>query len=217
MSTLRNGTARWAAWPCGLLFAGGLALANAAGSAPLWWIIDTTHTQIHFQIDHQGFSRATGRVPVTQGWLQLDPDHPEGARVDVMMDLTRVDMGDDTWSQAVRSRQFLNAARHVQARFNGIATEMDADGHFLIRGELDLHGQRHPITLDARLNRVAHDPYRFRRVVGFSASGTLERSQFGMKRYQQVVGDEVQLEIEVEALQARDIEIPMEVRNGFEK
>lgn len=204
-------------WVTLMLLATCLVQADTANASPLWWKIDTIHTQVHFQVDHQGFSSASGRAPVAQGWLLMDPDQPEGARVVVTMDLVHVDMGDDAWSQAVRSRQFLYAKRHAQARFHGTAGTVDADGRFQIDGELDLHGNRHPFTLHARLNRVAHDPYRFRRVAGFSARGTLQRSQFGMTRYSEVVGDKVELQIEVEALQARSNEIPLEVRNGFEE
>lgn len=215
--TGRRRTAGRSLWRGSLLLAAWLVLANAASAAPLWWKIDPVHTQVLFHVDHQGYSSASGRVPVTHGWLYMDPDHPEGARVDVTMDLAQVSMGDDAWSQVVRSRQFLHAARHAQARFHGTAGAVDADGHFLVHGELDLHGKRHPLTLDVHLNRIAHDPYRFRRVAGFSARGKLQRSQYGMTRYGEVVGDEVVLRIEAEALQARNNEIPLEIRNGFEE
>lgn len=202
---------------CFLLLAASSTCAGLALADGTFWKIDPVHTQIHFQVDHQLFSRATGRAHVARGWLRFDPGQLDAAWIDVIIDLTRTDMGDAKWSQAVRSRQFLDTSRHPQSRFTSTAVEPRGDGHFLIHGELSLHGRRLPITLDAHINHIGHDPYRFRRVAGFSATATILRSQFGMQRFRQVVGDQIDLSIEVEAVRARSSEIPGDISNGIEE
>ena len=60
------------------------------------------------------------------------------------------------------------------------------------------------VALDVQLNALKRHPLTLRRTAGFSASGTLRRSEFGMDAWRRLVGDEVELMIEVEAQRGRD-------------
>ena len=73
-----------------------------------------------------------------------------------------------------------------------------------MHGDLTLHGVTRPVDLEYKLNRVGNDPYTFHRKAGFSARATIRRGDFGMKRYEDVVGETVELRIEVEGIRDRD-------------
>ena len=70
----------------------------------------------------------------------------------------------------------------------------------VIHGELELRGRRHAVDVAFTLNRIANDPYAFARKAGFSASASLSRSDFGMNRYADVVGETITLRFEIEGI-----------------
>ena len=75
--------------------------------------------------------------------------------------------------------------------------------HGKLHGELSLHGVTRPLSLDFTFNALKRHPLTFKRTAGFSASGTLRRSEFGMDAWKNLVGDEVRLIIEAEAVRGR--------------
>ncbi|MBN8482082.1 MAG: polyisoprenoid-binding protein [Xanthomonadales bacterium] len=183
-----------------------VALASAtgvqAGDSP-HWTFDPVHSQVVFFVDHLGFSKAIGRAHVTGGELVFDPEDWSTASVDVSVALDTLDMGEEKWTATVRSSQFLDTARWPLARFRSSSVERTGADTLRVHGRLDLHGKEQPLTLDASLNRVGRDPYVFRTKAGFSAHATLDRFAFGLERYRDVVGADVELRIEIEAMRVR--------------
>jgi polyisoprenoid-binding protein YceI len=69
------------------------------------------------------------------------------------------------------------------------------NGRATIVGNLTLHGVTRPVTLQARLVGAGTNPPDKSYKVGFSARGTIKRSDFGVKQYVPLVGDMVELSI----------------------
>lgn len=160
------------------------------------WRIDPVHTQILFSIDHQGFNQSLGLFKASAGSLSFDPDDWSAAHLDVRVDTASVLLGDAKWEEAVRSWRFLDAGRWPQARYRSHSVEQLGTDRGIVRGHLELHGQRRPLDIAFRLNKLASDPYTFKRTAGFSATATLRRSDYGMDKVLSAVGDEVQLRLE---------------------
>lgn len=169
------------------------------------WRFDPVHTQVVVFADHLGFSHGVGRMKVRSGWLRFDPEDWSQAQVDVVMDIGSLDMGDAKWTSTVLSAQFLDAARWPEARYTSTSVEKTAADRGVVHGTLQLHGVRLPLTLELTFNRIGRDPYAFKTKAGFSARARLDRFAFGMQRYRDVVGADVELRIEVEAI--RDTQI----------
>lgn len=165
---------------------------------------DPVHTQVWFSADHQHFSHPQGRLRVKDGWFQFDEKDWSAARVVIEIDMASADMGDAKWSDMVRGGQFLDAARWPTARFISKSVEKkDAHGG-VIHGDLTFHGETRPIDVDFTLNHIGNDPYQFKQKAGFSAKAVLHRSEFGMKRYADVVGENIELRFEIEGIPDRD-------------
>ena len=96
-------------------------------------------------------------------------------------------------------RVFNRPATPFVARFVGSRVEKTGERNGIVHGELALHGKTRPLDLAITLNKVGNDPYTFKHTAGFSATATLRRSAFGMDKLLSAVGDEVQLDIAVEA------------------
>jgi polyisoprenoid-binding protein YceI len=93
---------------------------------------------------------------------------------------------------------FLDTAKYPEMRF--VSTKVTRTGAetFRIEGDLTLHGVTKPLTLEATLNKAAPNPFDKRPTVGFSATGSLKRSDFGIGTYIPVIGDAVQIVIDAE-------------------
>jgi polyisoprenoid-binding protein YceI len=174
--------------------------APAAYGAAEVYRFDPVHTQIWFTADHQRFSHPQGRLRVKDGWFQFDEKDWSQGRVDVEIDITSADMGDAKWSDMVKSGQFLDAERWPTARFTSKSVEKKDDKNGIIHGDLTLHGTTKPVDVEFTLNRIGNDPYQFKQKAGFSAKAVLHRSDFGIKRYAEVVAENIELRFEIEGI-----------------
>jgi polyisoprenoid-binding protein YceI len=168
------------------------------------WRIDTVHTQIQFSIDHQGFNQSLGLFKASAGSLYFDADDWSTARLDVTVDAASILLGDAKWEETIRSWRFLDSERWPQARFVSESVQPLDKQRGIVRGQLTLHGKTRPLEIEFRLNKLASDPYTFKRTAGFSATARLKRSDFGMDKVLSAVGDEVQLRLEAAFVRDRD-------------
>ena len=183
---------------CSLLL---LSLTGTASAAsPNRWQIDPVHSKLLISVDHAGFSRSMALMPVSQGVLVYDPGKPEAASIEVVLEPARLDFGDQRWNAAIHGGSMLAVARHPQARFVSRQVTVAADGSLLIDGQLQLRGITAPVQLHATANGLRRHPMPpFRQTVGFSATATLSRAAFGANAWPSMVGDAVQVRIELEA------------------
>ena len=177
-----------------------LACAPTAAGEPPRYAFDPVHTRVMFAIDHAGFSKAIGTISGSQGSLQFDAEDWASARLDVLVPMDRLDMRDSGWSASVFAPRFLDVKRYPQARF--VATDGMQRGtgnRGRACGQLTLHGVTRPLCLDVVFNKAGRYPLPpFRRTIGFSATATLKRSDYGMTSWQSLVGDDIELRIEAE-------------------
>ena len=190
-----------------------LPAAVGAAAAPAQYAFDPVHTRVQFAIDHAGFSKAIGTVSGTTGTLVFDPDDWTLSRVEASIPMGRVDLGDAEWNQATLARNLLDAERHPVATFVSTRVEPIDDQRAIVHGDLTLRGETRPVALQVVLNgRKRHPLPPFRRTVGFSATAALSRADFGIDAWRSVIGDVVELRLEVEATRSRgggsDVEAP---------
>lgn len=177
--------------------------AGSAGAEPPVYSIDPVHTRVVFFVGHAGYSRSIATASGATGELAFDPEDWPASRVEVTLPVSRIDFGDEEWNRRMGGRGFFRAARHPAITFVSTRVEHLGDDAARIHGELSIAGQRRDVTLDATLNSTERNPMTFRRTVGFSASTTLDRRDFGMGSYPNVIGNEVEVLIEVEAILGR--------------
>ena len=161
---------------------------------------DPVHSQVVFFVGHLGFSHAIGRVRLGPGHFNFDESDWSRSMVDVAVNLDSLDMGDAKWTNAVKASQLLDVARYPQARYLSRNVEKTGANNGVVHGDLTLHGKTVPLDLAITFNKAGRDPYSFKDKVGFSARASLQRGDFSITRYQSVVGEEVELRIEVEGI-----------------
>jgi polyisoprenoid-binding protein YceI len=180
------------------------ALATAASASASDYRFDPVHTQVLFSVSHLGFSRPQGRLHVKSGFIHFDENDWGKAKVEAEIDTTSLDMGDATWNAKLRSWEFFGADKHPSAQFVSDKVEKTGERSGVVHGRLTLLGVSRPLDLTVTFNRAGMDSYSLHYTAGFSATATLKRSDFGMKKYLPDVGDEVSIQIEAEGLRDRD-------------
>lgn len=175
-----------------------LAFIGSAQAESLTYSFDKVHSQIHASVKHMGLSNSTARFHIKDGSLTLDPADPTGGKVDVVIDASSIDLGDATWKEHVSGEKWFNIPGFPEARFVSTKVEKSGSG-LVISGDLTLKGATKPITLNATLNQAGPHPFTKKPAVGFSATATIKRSDFGISEYVPAISDEVTLRIEIEA------------------
>lgn len=184
------------------------ALAGSAARADIW-VLDKQASVVRFTYDHLGLSRQGGRFTEIDGRLELSPTDPESGSVDITIRATSISTGVAEVDRVLRSADFFNVLRHPQIRFRSTGVRKTGERTGEVAGELTMLGITEPVTLKVIWNYTGEYPlsainpvYQGRWVSGFSASTRIERSRWGMKRGIPLLGDEVEIAIEVEFLRA---------------
>lgn len=174
-------------------------LTGNAVAAAADYEIDPVHTRVVVFVDHAGFSHSIGTFSGTTGTLTFDPEQPEAARVDATLPLERMDFGDLEWNKKLAGALFFSSKRHPQIHFVSTKVEVVDTNHLRVRGALEVKGVTHAVVLEATLNSQRRHPMTLRQTLGFSATATVDRREFQMGAYPNVIGNMVPIRIELEA------------------
>jgi len=182
-----------------LLLVPGAALGASVNPADLpagHWTLDQRHASLIARVRHLGVSNYTLRFDKLEASFTYDPAHLEATRLEAAVDTASLDVGAD-YSRRFAD-QFLDASHFPKATLVATTITPDPDGRSgTMTGDLTMRGVTRPITLKIAFVGVGHG-FPFGTVAGFSATGTLRRSDFGSRDLLRYVGDEVSLEIEGE-------------------
>jgi len=172
--------------------------ANAAAVAADSYTLDPTHTFPRFEISHFGFSTHRGQFNKTTGKLVLDRTAKTGS-VEITVQTASVGTGDPKLEEHLRSADFFNVEKFPTMVFKAKTIKFNGDVPASAEGELTLLGVTKPLTLTISRVKCAPHPMMKKDGCGAEVSGTLKRSDFGMKTYVPNLGDEVTLHIQIEA------------------
>ncbi|KZB64497.1 polyisoprenoid-binding protein [Thalassospira lucentensis] len=186
-----------------LAIAAGLSGAAVSAQAAESYKLDPTHTSVIFIVNHLGFSNFQGRFGGTSGELTLDRENPAASSAIITIDLSKVDTGVEGLDNHMKTADFLNVEQNPTATFKSTSIEMTGDKTATITGNLTLLGQTKPLVLDVTLTGEGDHPMTGDHVLGFGATGTVTRSEYGMNYLVPAVSDEVELQISTEFLQQK--------------
>ena len=162
------------------------------------FVFDKSHANIAFSLSHLGFSMAHGRFGAFDGEARLDMDDPANSRIEVTIETASVDTFFAKRDEHLRSADFFNVAEHPTMTFKSTKVERTGENTARMVGELTLLGVTKPVALDVTMNAFKENPINNKMTTGFTATGSIKRSEFGMTAYVPAVGDTVALRIDME-------------------
>ncbi|HEY2641124.1 MAG TPA: YceI family protein [Streptosporangiaceae bacterium] len=169
------------------------------------WTIDPVHSEVGFSVRHMMVSKVRGRFTRFSGEIVTAQD-PAQSSVTAEIDLSSINTGQEQRDEHIKSADFFEVETYptMTYRSNGIKVE---DGEYVLEGDLTLKGVTRTVPLKLELQGFGPDPYGGYRA-GFTATGELNRSDFNvsfnapMANGGVVVGDKIQLHLEIEAVKS---------------
>lgn len=180
------------------------AVAAPKSGARTAWKLDPAHTLVEFSAKHMMITTVKGRIADVEGTIYTDESDPKNSSVEVSLKGASIDTRNDQRDQHLQSGDFLNAEQFPEIKFRSRKIEGDTK-HFKLTGDLTIRDVMREITLDVEYGGRNRDPWGGERV-GFSASGKIDRRDFGLVWNQALeaggvlVGNDIRINIEVEAV-----------------
>jgi len=177
----------------------GAALSASAFAAPETYVVDGTHTFPRFSYSHFGYSTQLSRFDKTSGTIVYDKEAKTGS-VDIVIDTRSVDTGFGTFNEHIQGEDFLDTAKYPTATFKSTKVVFEGDKPVAIDGNLTLKGVTRPVTLTLTSFQAMPHPMLKKNAIGANAFTVVKRSEFNAGKYAPYVGDEVRIDIAVEAI-----------------
>ncbi|MDB5688958.1 MAG: hypothetical protein JWL91_834 [Sphingomonas bacterium] len=156
--------------------------------------VDPNHTQVVWSVNHLGFSNLYGMFGAKGGSLTIDPKNLAAAKVSIEFSTADLSVTSTQFGTHLKSGDFFDVSKFPTATF--VSTGVQASGTSAkIMGNLTVHGVTRPVTLDAKLMGAGPNPMSKAATVGFTATATVKRSEFGLGMATPVVSDDVTLHI----------------------
>ena len=159
------------------------------------YTIDSSHTLVRFSLDHLGFNDYFGTLPGATGSLVLNPAKIAQTKLDVSLPVAQLSTTNAKLDGELTSPDWFDAAQYPTIRFVSQTVTQTGPRTARIAGTLTMHGVSKPVTLDATFGGAGINPLSKTYTVGFKATGTIKRSDFGVSKYLPLVGDAVTLSI----------------------
>jgi polyisoprenoid-binding protein YceI len=176
------------------------AVVVLAGAAPVRaaddFGVDAMHAGVNFKISHLGLSWVYGRFNDLSGSFTIDADDPAKCSFELKAKAESVDTGNNKRDDHLRSPDFFNVKQYPGVSFKSTSVKAIKDG-YEVKGDLTLHGQSKEVTLNLTGGRTAEFPKGVKRT-GYSGELTIKRSEYGMDKLTEAIGDEVHITLSFE-------------------
>src|SRR5262245_50502189 len=185
--------------------AAGLSLATAAQAQAPKQDVDLDHVSVHWSVSHGGFSKVTGQFrQINKVEFVFDRSDVSKSSVKVEIEAASLDPNHayrDNWA---RSEAELNVWKFRTITFESTKIEKTGDNTGTMTGNLTMHGVTHPVTMAVTYNKGGKHISGNYSIDGFTATGKLKRSDFGMKAFIPWIGEDMEFVIQLEAKRPND-------------
>lgn len=175
------------------------ALLGIANAAPQTYVVDGSHTFPRFSYSHFGLSTQLSSFKNTRGQVVFDAQAKTGS-VDITIDMKSVNTGFDDFNSHIQGEDFLDTAKHPTATFKSTRVVFEGDKPKSIDGVLTIKGVSKPVTLNVTSFLAMPHPMLKKPALGANAFTTIKRSEFNAGKFAPYVGDEVRIDIAIEAV-----------------
>ncbi len=175
------------------------ALAGSAIAAPVTYAVDGSHTFPRFSYSHFGYSTQLSSFKNTSGKVVFDAEAKTGS-VDISIDTKSVNTGFEDFNGHIQGEDFLDTAKFPTATFKSTKVVFEGDKPKSIEGHLTIKGVTKPVTLTVTSFQAMPHPMMKKPALGANAFTTIKRSEFNAGKFAPYVGDEVRIDIAIEAI-----------------
>ncbi|WP_201606027.1 YceI family protein [Psychrobacter immobilis] len=187
-----------------LLISSALAITTMASAAlPTQWQLDNSHTRVGFSVEHMGFSTVMGHFSDVDGTVQFDLKNPNKTKLNFVIDTDSIDTAWEARDKHLKTDEFFNVEKYPTMSFKSTQVNFINPQQAKVTGDFTLLGQTKPLTLNLTLKKIDNSPLTKEPVIGFRATGNIDRTAYGMDAYSQGVTTNVPIQIDGELVEKK--------------
>ncbi|MEO6509778.1 MAG: YceI family protein [Nocardioides sp.] len=175
------------------------------------YALDVAHTRLGFSARHAMVTTVRGQFKEFAGTAHVDTQNPANSKVELTIDATSVDTGNDQRNGHLASADFFDVEAHPQITFVSTEVERADDTTWVVTGDLTIKGTSNPVTIEFEQTGSARDPFGNLRV-GFEGSTAINRKDWGLTYNAALetggvlVSDRIKLDFDISAIQNAAVE-----------
>ena len=187
-----------------LLIGSALTLTTLASAAmPTQWQLDNSHTRVGFSVEHLGFSTTMGRFDKVDGTLNYDMKAPNKAQMNFVIDTSSINTAWEARDKHLRTADFFDVEKYPTMTFKSTQVNFINPIQAKVTGDFTLLGKTMPLTLNVTLKKIADSPMTKEPVIGFRATGNIDRAAYGMTTFAQGITTNVPIQIDGELIEKK--------------
>ncbi|MFW0714757.1 YceI family protein [Pedobacter sp. N23S346] len=163
------------------------------------WILDPTHSELQFKVKHLMITTITGNMKSFSATLDTEGEDFDHSEITFKGDINSLDTGNTDRDDHLKSADFFDGEKFPHIEFISSLVKKDGSDDYMIEGNLTIKGETRPIKLTAEFGGIAIDPWGNTKA-GFTLSGTINRTDFGLTWNTSIEGGGVMVSEEVRLL-----------------
>ena len=160
--------------------------------------LDASHATVLFKVRHMGFADYIGRFDKLAGEIDLNTDKVEESHVSITIEAASIDTNNEVLEKKLKDADAFDVEKHPNITFEATDLEMQTETTGLMTGDLTMMGETHQVTFDVVFNGGGVHPMNSKNTMGFSATTTLDRTDWGLDNWVPMVSADVQIEVHAE-------------------
>ncbi|MDQ6418750.1 YceI family protein [Paenibacillus sp. LHD-117] len=170
------------------------------------WAVDASHSAVDFSVRHMMIAKVKGTFHAFESNIVADENDLTTAEISFKIDLSSVDTRNGDRDAHLKSGDFFDIEKFPTLDFQATSITKSGEGEYEVTGDVTLHGVTRSETFEVTFEGSGKDPWGNTKA-GFSASGSIKRSDYGLTYNAALetggvlIGDEVKISLEIEALQ----------------
>lgn len=166
------------------------------------YVIDATHSEVSFKIRHL-LAKVSGRFTKYQGTIVIDEKDHKHSSVEVTIDAGSINTDNEGRDKHLRSEDFFEVEKFPTITFKSSGVREVEKGKLEITGDLTLRGVTKKLTFPITNAGTQPGKQPGSAVAGFiDGALKINRTEFGIKYGPGMLGDDVDIAINVEARKA---------------
>jgi len=155
--------------------------------------VEPSHTRVLFSVSHMGFTTWYGEFTNVSGSLNLAPKSLIHSTLEIHIPTGTVSTSNAKLNGELKSSDWFDTAKYPEILFTATKITQTGKNSAVVTGDLVFHGVTKPVTLKVKFNAAGINPLDHKYTAGFEVSGEIKRSDFGVKTYLPLIGDDVGL------------------------
>lgn len=157
-------------------------LGSFAAQAQSTWNLDKAHGAMEFSVNHMGLANITGQFKDFDVKVTNTKSDLSDAVVEMTATVASINTGNEGRDKHLQSADFFDAEKNPTITFKSTSFKKVKGNAYKVTGDLTMHGVTKTVTLDATFNGPKTHPYTKKEVAGFTVTGQVKRSDFGIAK-----------------------------------